>query len=161
VTKTRLVTIIDQMRALSAVMLDNPHSAARYTSKLFDEVGSSIFRDDHKLQPYVASAFAAYRLENAFRTGLEPMYKPARYHILMAYKYHVLGGSSAALHSVDIERQSIQIIDSLKAPDQTVIFREVAKRVTGVDSGQMPSPDRLKRQPFTQDLITNLVRSDG
>ena len=63
VTKTRVLTIRDQMRAVSAVFLDLPHQASRYTNRLYSEVGGAIFRDDHKLLPYVASAFAAYRLQ--------------------------------------------------------------------------------------------------
>jgi hypothetical protein len=79
VTKTRVVTIFDQMRSLSSVFLDLPHSAARYAHRLYSEMGEAIFRTDHVLLPYVASAFASYGLENAFRTGLDTKYKSARY----------------------------------------------------------------------------------
>ncbi|MFD3720602.1 AIPR family protein [Streptomyces sp. NPDC058674] len=158
VTKTRIVTIGDQMRAISAVFLDTPHAAARYTHRLYNDVGTSIFREDHKLLPYMASAFAAYKLENAFRTGLDPIYKPARYHILMAYKYHVLGKNSASLESRKCEDQSLDIITALKKPDQVPVFRAVAEMVAAVGGGQLPSPDRLKRQQFTQDLIHSLLK---
>ncbi|WP_460037572.1 AIPR family protein [Streptomyces cavourensis] len=157
VTKTRIVTISDQMRAISAVFLDAPHSAARYANRLYDEVGTSIFREDHKLLPYMAGAFAAYKLENAFRTGLDPIYKPARYHILMAYKYYVLGKNSASLESKKCEEQSLEIISALKKPDQVAVFRSVAEMVASVSGGQLPSSDRLKRQQFTQELIHSLL----
>jgi hypothetical protein len=78
VTKARVVTISDQIRAVSAMFLDLPNLAARYATRLYGEVGNSIFLDEHKLLPYVASAFAAYRLENAFRTGLDSTYKRSR-----------------------------------------------------------------------------------
>ncbi|WP_405185523.1 AIPR family protein [Streptomyces albidoflavus] len=157
VTKTRIVTINDQMRAISAVFLDAPHSAARYANRLYNEVGTSIFREDHKLLPYMAGAFAAYKLENAFRNGLDPIYKPARYHILMAYKYYVLGKNSASLESKKCEEQSLKIISALKKPDQVAVFRSVAEMVASVSGGQLPSSDRLKRQQFTQDLIHSLL----
>ncbi|MFG5723374.1 AIPR family protein [Streptomyces murinus] len=157
VTKTRIVTISDQMRAISAVFLDAPHSAARYANRLYNEVGTSIFREDHKLLPYMAGAFAAYKLENAFRTGLDPIYKPARYHILMAYKYYVLGKNSASLESKKCEEQSLEIISVLKKPDQVAVFRSVAEMVASVSGGQLPSSDRLKRQQFTQELIHSLL----
>jgi hypothetical protein len=157
VVKTRVVTISDQMRAVAAVMLDMPHAAARYTGRLYDEVGSTIFRDNHRLQPYVASAFAAYRIENAFRTGLDPALKPARYHILTAVKYQVLGGPSAALESKDIEAQSTTLLAALKAPNHVGLFQEAAQRVVEVGGGQLPTSDRLKRDRFTSELIRALV----
>ena len=120
VVKTRVITINDQMRAIAAVMLDSPHAAARYSGKLYDQVGSAIFRDNHRLLPYVASAFAAYRIENAFRTGLDPALKPARYHILMAVKYQLAGRSLSPLESSDSEKQARQLIEKLKAPDRCV-----------------------------------------
>jgi hypothetical protein len=158
VTKTRIVTINDQMRAVSAVFLDTPHAAARYASRLYNEVGNSIFRDDHKFLPYLASAFVAYRIENAFRTGLDPFYKPARYHILMACKYQILGAKSAPLNSAKCEQQSQDIIDALKKPDQAGLFRAAAESVVKAGGGQLPSRDRLKRQQFTQELISALAK---
>ncbi|MFD4526028.1 AIPR family protein [Streptomyces sp. NPDC058470] len=159
VTKNRVVTIGDQMRAVSSMFLDAPHVAARYASRLYEDIGAAIFREDHKLLPYMASAFAAYRLENAFRSGgLEAIYKPARYHILMAYKYHVLGGQSASLEKNKSEEQSEQIIVALKQHDLISTFRELAQSVIAAGGGHMPSRDRLKRQQFTQDLVTQLMK---
>ena len=157
VVKTRVVTISDQMRAVTAVMLDSPHAAARYTGKLYDEVGNSIFRESHRLLPYVASAYAAYRIENAFRTGLDTALKPARYHILMTTKYQLLGGPSAALDSNQIETQSRTLIAALKAADHVALFQAAAEKVLEAGDGQLPTADRLKRQPFTAELITKLV----
>ncbi|MEV7269291.1 AIPR family protein [Streptomyces bacillaris] len=162
VTKNRVVTIGDQIRAVSSMFLDAPHVAARYASRLYEDIGAAIFREDHKLLPYMASAFAAYRLENAFRSGgLEAIYKPARYHILMAYKYHVLGGQSASLEKNKSEEQSEQIIAALKQHDLISTFRELAQSVIATGGGQMPSRDRLKRQQFTQDLVTELMKPSG
>jgi hypothetical protein len=142
------------------MFLDAPHVAARYASRLYADIGAAIFREDHKLLPYMASAFAAYRLENAFRSGsLEAAYKPARYHILMAFKYRVLGGQSASLEKKGSEDQSELIITALKQHDLIPAFRELAQSVIATGGGQMPSRDRLKRQQFTQDLVTQLMKS--
>ncbi|WP_433419783.1 AIPR family protein [Microtetraspora malaysiensis] len=158
VTKRRVVTISDQMRAISAVFLDSPHAAARYPARLYAEVGKSIFQEEHKLLPYVASAYAAYRIENAFRAGLDPVYKPARYHILMAYKYQVLNGPSAALNARKCETQSETLISALKQPDQVDLFRSAAESVMAVAEGRFPTRDRLKRERFTQELIAYLMQ---
>lgn len=156
VIKTRVLTISDQMRAISAVALRTPHTAARYANRLYGEVGTSIFKEDHKLLPYLSSAFAAYKLENAFRTGLDSVFKPARYHILMAYSYRVLGKPFSALNSQEGEKDAAKLIAALKKPDQVALFRAAAEEIVACGGGQMPSPDRLKRQQFTQELLSFL-----
>jgi hypothetical protein len=161
VTKTRVVTISDQLRSISAVFLDNPHAAARYTARLYDAVGTSIFQEEHKLLPYIASAFAAYRIENAFRAGLDPTYKPARYHILMACKYQIIGGPSASLNTAKCEEQSTAIIQTLKQPDHVAMFRAAAENVVAAAGGSIPTADRLKRQQFAQELISFLMQHIG
>ena len=157
VTKTRVVTISDQMRAISALFLDSPHAAARYTQRLYDDVGDTIFRDDHRLLPYQASAFAAYRLENAFRTGLDPKYKPVRYHILMVFKYQLLTSRSSPLASSAADSEARRIIAALKSPDHLNLFRRAAEAIVEVGGGVVPTSDRLKRQGFTQELIRALL----
>ncbi|WP_207923895.1 AIPR family protein [Actinomadura bangladeshensis] len=162
VTKTRIVTISDQMRAVSALFLDLPHAAARYAGRLYDDVGITIFQEEHKLLPYVASAYAAYRLENAFRSGsLDSRYKPARYHILMVYKYLIAGAHSAPLMSAKCERESTEIIDALKEADHTKIFRAAARVVVEAAGGSLPTGDRLKRQTFTQAIIAYLLNRNS
>lgn len=157
VTKRRLVTISDQMRAVSGIFLDQPHIASRYPRRLYGEVGTSLFRDDHKLLPYQAAAFAAYRLENAFSRGLEPIYKAIRHHLLMAFKYRALAGQSGPLNSAKSEEQAGTLIEVLKKPDIVDQFRQSATSVLAASGGALPTPDRLKRQQFTGELIAYLV----
>lgn len=158
VTRTRVVTISEQMRAVAATFLDLPHLAARYPQHLYDEVGSTIFEAGHRFAPYVASAYAAYRLESAFRTSLESEYKPLRYHILMAYAYQLFGGRSAQLNSRQIDSQSQSLVDSLRGTDYVGKFRATAQTVLAAAGGQTPSADRLKRSPFTAELVSALMR---
>ena len=160
VVKTRVLTINDQIKSISAVALRLPHNAARYASRLYEEVGSSIFKDDHQLLPYVASAFAAYRLENAFRTGLDPSFKTARYHILMAYAIQAIGHPFGPLENKKASTDAQKLIDTLKKPDQTALFAAAAEAVLDAAGGELPSRDRLKRQQFTAEIITHLVRKD-
>jgi hypothetical protein len=157
VTKTRVVTIYDQMRAVSAVFLDTPHVAARYAGQLYSEVGDTIFRDDHKLVPYAASAFALYRIENAFRNNFDPRYKPVRYHILMVLKYLILKKGSAPLNSAHSEKNAEAIISALKQANHVELFRRSAEIIERIGGGALPTPDRLKRQQFTQELIGDLT----
>jgi acyl-CoA synthetase (NDP forming) len=76
----------------------------------------------------------------------------------MACKYQILGTRSAPLNSVKCEQQSQEIITALKKPDQAELFQAAAESVVDAGGGQLPSPDRLKRQQFTQELISALTR---
>lgn len=159
VTKARIVNINDQLKAVAAMFLDMPHLATRYPSHLYFEVNTSIFLEAHKLLPYLASAYGAYRLENAFRTGLNPAFKPVRYHLLMAYKYHVLGCKSASLEKSQSERDSEIVIDALRQPGQVGVFQDLASIIVDMGGGSLPTSDRLKRQQFARELVARLMDS--
>lgn len=161
VTRTRVVTIREQMRAVAATFLDLPHLAGRYPKQLYDLVGDLIFSSGDQYSPYVASAFAAYRLESAFRTTLEPEFKPLRYHILTAYKRRLFPGSSFQLNNRKVVEQSKALVESLRQPDYVSKFRRTAKEILADTGGSMPSTDRLKRSPFTKEMISAIVRSEA
>lgn len=156
VIKTRVVNVNDQLRSIAAVALGVPHSAARYPSRLYDQVKQNVFQPGNQLLPYVAAAYASYRLENAFRTGLESKYKSARYHILTAFSYQVLGKSFADLDKKGAEADAKKIIESLRGGDSMSLFRSAADAVAAAAGGEVPTRDRLKGSPFTQDLLRYL-----
>ncbi len=157
VTRTRVVTISEQIRAVAAMFLDLPHIAARYPKRLFEEVQDPVFDDIHRLSPYIASAFAAYRLEAAFKYNLESEYKPIRYHILMALKYELLGkDAQTPLQSKSIDDLSAKMIETLRRNDYVTTFRKVAEKIVKIADGDIPSSDRLKRQPFTTAIIRDM-----
>lgn len=159
VTRTRIVTISEQMRAIAATFLSLPHLAARYPQHLYEEVGGrEVFEEDHRLAPYVASAYAAYRLENAFKGSLDADYKPIRYHLLMACKYQILGGHSAKLNARAIDAQSKDLAEALKGNDYINIFRSSAEEILRLAGGQLPTRDRLKGARFTQEVVNAFSR---
>lgn len=85
IEKTRIITQPNVIRAFAAMFLQEPHRTTRNYSALKAKVGSEIFAKGHKMEPYYTAAFALYKLEYLFRNGkLEPKYKPARFHILLA-----------------------------------------------------------------------------
>ena len=54
---------------------------------LKSKVGEEIFALGHRMEPYYTAAFTLYKLESFFRNGrLEPKYKAARFHILLAVR---------------------------------------------------------------------------
>ncbi|MFI6790924.1 AIPR family protein [Nonomuraea sp. NPDC050383] len=156
VTKTRLVSVADQLKSVSAMLLNRPHLASRYPSKLYAEAGDSVFRDEHKILPYVVAAYAAYRLENAFRGGLDSRFKVIRYHILMVVAYQILGEPPAQLHTPTSEKQANNIIAELRAPQHVELFKRAAEFIETSAGGSIPTRDRLKRPGFTTELIQRL-----
>jgi len=158
VPRTRVVTIREQMRALAGTFSNLPHLATRYPKDLYEKIGEDIFAIQHRFEPYVAAAFAAYRLESAFRTSLDPTLKPLRYHILMAHKYLTLRGNSQQLNDGRIVEQSEKIIESLKGSDYVAKFEDAAQAILNFTQGEVPSNDRLKRAAFTGELKGHLAR---
>lgn len=161
VIKTRVVNSNDQLRSISAVALNLPHSAARYPGRLYEEVGTLVFNEDDRLLPYAAAAFASYRLENAFRTGLEAKFKSARYHILMAFASQALGRTFTSMNREKSNADAKKLIDRLKKGDPVKLFKAAADAVVAAAGGDLPSRDRLKGAPFTQDLLRYLAGNDG
>ena len=156
VTKTRLVSVADQLKSVSAMLLERPHLASRYPSKLYAEVGDVIFQDEHKILPYVVAAYSAYRLENAFRTGLDSRFKVIRYHILMVTAYQIIGGKPSPLRSAASENEATKILSTVRKPQNVALFQSAADFVESVGGGALPSRDRLKRPAFTTELVEAL-----
>ena len=69
IEKVRIIGKSQQVRAFAAMFLNDPHRAARYYSDLRAQVGTKIFNEDHKLEPYYVAAFAFYKLEFLFRNN--------------------------------------------------------------------------------------------
>ncbi len=152
VTWTRVVSVRDQMRFVGAMFLNRAHESAGYVGQLRERIGDQLFADDHDLAPYAASAFAAYKLENAFRYDFDTRFKPIRYHILMMCKYLVLDAESVSLDSKRSGGQARQIVEALKSGDPTRLFRDAASFILGASGGRVPSPETVKRYSFTQEL---------
>lgn len=88
VHNTRIVPHRNLVKYVASIFAEIPHQASRRYTTLRDTVGKEIFAKGHKLDPYYVSAFSAYKLDVAFRTGrIESSLKPARLHILLAMRY--------------------------------------------------------------------------
>lgn len=72
--------------------LSQPNRATGYVSELLLAQGAKHFVDDHKLEPYYASALAHWKLENMFQTRIARDLKPARWYLLMAFRHVALNG---------------------------------------------------------------------
>ncbi len=85
VEKTRIIGHQNLVRAVGAMILQEPHRTTRTYRLLASQVGKDIFNNSDKLEPYYAAAFALFKLEYLFRAKrIDPKFKPARWLILLA-----------------------------------------------------------------------------
>ncbi|MGZ1490592.1 AIPR family protein [Brevibacterium sediminis] len=160
IEKVRIITKQIEIRAFSAMFLDDAHRAARYYQALGASVGSKIFNEDHKLDAYYVAAYAYYKLEYLFRNGLIPVsYKPARYHLMMAFRYIKSEGAMPALTANKIERYS-KVLTTALWNDESAIdgFRSACLAIDAA-LGEAPlTGDAVKTQQFTDRVLSQVAK---
>jgi hypothetical protein len=156
VEKTRVITPAYLIRAFASVFLEEPHRATRSYRTLLEGVGKSIFASDHRLEPYYLAAFILYRLEFIFRNQLlDPKYKPARYHILLAARILAAPDDLPRMNSHDMQRYCEKILNVLSdTANSDACFRAAANVVDTVAKGNFHR-DHIRTQPFTESLIAS------
>jgi hypothetical protein len=156
IEKTRIVIPANMIRAFAAMFLDEPHRTTRNYAALASKVGKEIFVKGHRHEPYYTAAFTLYKLEYFFRSGrLEPKYKPARFHILLAAR--LLGNHDALprMNSHEMERYCKTIMDTLWDPakaDELIV--QAATIVDQAAAGNFHR-DNIRTEPFTQKVKEN------
>lgn len=151
IEKVRIIDKTQQVRVFAAMFLDDPHRAARYYSDLRNQVGSKIFNEGHQLEPYYASAYAYYKLEFLFRNNqLPPYYKPARYHLLMIFRYLVATGDMPQFTANKMQKYANDIAEALWSDTKAVeIFKQAVEVVDMAVGSQALTRDLVKTQSFT------------
>lgn len=81
------LAIIDKktlIKVMGSFYFMKPNLAARYFSTLFQNLGSSLFKDNHKLEFYYTASLIYYKLEKLFSNGaIDERYKKIKYFLLM------------------------------------------------------------------------------
>jgi hypothetical protein len=156
----RVINTTVLVRAFASMFLGLPHRTTRNYKALLRQVGSEIFNPEHRLEPYYVSAFAHYRMEYFFRNQtLDTTLKPARYHLLMAYRLLTRKDRPPPrMNSHDMERYCKSIMESLWDDERCrVTFEAAADHIRAVAAGNMHR-DNI-RTAFTQNLNTRLSAS--
>lgn len=159
IEKVRIIGKTLQVRAFAAMFLDDAHRAARYYGDLRAQVGTKIFIDAHKLEPYYVSAYGYYKLEFLFRNNLLPVYyKPARYHLLMALRHLIGGADMPALTANKVTGYANRIAEILWSDDASVeAFKEAIEVIDEVLAGDVLTRDVVKTQSFTDSVKATAV----
>lgn len=154
IERVRIVRPVDLIRAFAGMFLAEPHGTTRSYARLRERVGTDIFGPSHKLDPYYVAAFASYRLEFLFRNQrLDPRYKPARFHLLLAARLLISPEGLPQMNSNAMERYSSKLMSILwDLENSDFIFTKATEIVSGVAQGNFDR-DKIRTQPFTQGVI--------
>ena len=153
IEKTRIVTPGNLIRAYASTFLEEPHRTTRTYRALLERLGTAIFGPDHRLEPYYYAAAALYRLEFLFRNStLDPKYKPARFHILLAARLLEKPDGPPKPNSREMERYCEDLLTTVwDAPKGEALFSEAASLVDATAKGNFDR-DHIRTQPFTEAL---------
>ena len=150
IEKTRIVTLPNLIRAYAALLLEEPHRTTRTFRALLAYVGTTIFASDHRLEPYYLAASALYRLEFLFRNGeVDPKFKAARYHILMAIRLLGSPCTPPRANSHEMARFCEKLLEVLWNPtDAAALVCNAVDVVDAVAAGNLHR-DNIRTEPFT------------
>lgn len=157
IEKVRVINMTALVRAFAAIFRGLPHRTTRNYKALLRGVGTDIFNKDHRLEPYYVAAFAHYRLEFLFRNqSLPAELKPARYHLLLAYRILVNGEALPAMNSHEMVRYCSVLMDMLWDDDASrAHFANAEAHVRAVAAGNLHR-DNIRTEPFTEALLQRL-----
>jgi hypothetical protein len=162
VEKTRVIVPQNVIRAFASMFLVEPHRTARSYSLLDAQVGTKIFAEGHKLDPYYTSAFALYKLEYMFRNQrLDRGYRNARFQMLLAARLLYNRDPLPRMNSRDIEKYCAglnAILWDTEASDR--LFIRAAGAVHKAAHGNLER-DNIHTQPFTERLMEQILGVSG
>lgn len=155
IEKTRVVTQPNVIKAFAGMFLDEAHRTTRNYSGIKAKVGTEIFGKGHRLEPYYTAAFALYRLEYLFRNSkLEPKYKPARFHILMAARLIASPEKTPLMNSNAMERYCTPIMERLWDTGRSdVLLNQAAMVVERAAAGDW-NRDNIRTDVFTKKVVS-------
>lgn len=153
--QSRIFDIKLLCRAYNAMFLDEPHSSARYVTKIFDVQKDELFKIDDHEAPYYTSALAHYKFSSMINSKKfdTNKYSFLRWHIFFIFK-HVVHGKIENIkpNSNKIDSYCSKIINILSSSDKKYeyYFQECFNIIESIE---IPSRDVLKRGKYQSDLL--------
>jgi len=157
IEKVRIVDQRSLVRAFASIFLELPHRTTRNYKLLQKSFGADIFNKDHRLEPYYVAAYAHYRLDYLFRNQvIASELKPARYHLLLAFRLLATNAPMPHLSSHEMQRFCESLMETLWDDDETIaLFEEAVLHVKKVAAGNF-NRDNIRTEVFTQNLTKRL-----
>ena len=157
IQKIRVMDLRTLVKAFASMFLELPHRTTRNYKALRAAIGTDIFGRDHRLEPYYVAGYAHFRLESLFRAQRIPgELKPARYHILLAFRLLVNNAACPAVNSHEMARFSETLCAILWDQDSANrLFMQSADVVSETAAGNLHR-DNIRTQTFTESLLRRL-----
>jgi len=158
----RVLDIKEIARCVAAMFLDKPDIASRYPNRLTGEMRSQVFNREYHEEVYHVAAYTLYRLKLLISNRkIDPRYGKLRWHIIMAIKYYVCGGSIPQLGSNKIKNicSSIEKFISSNDDDTVGTIKKLCAAIVDIND---ISRDRIKGNSLVVDVKAKslLTRSD-
>lgn len=136
IVKYRIITIANQIKAISAMFLDEPSGVSGHYGTVAKRVGNKIFKVTDKLIMYYVSALSLYKIEQLFRAGvLDNKYRRSRYHAIMLFRIVTSDNDLPPFNSKKMERYCMNIFDILN--------------------------DQIKCERYLKIIVNFIVKQDG
>jgi hypothetical protein len=162
IEKVRIINMVSLVRAFASMFLTLPHRTTRNYKTLSKGMGKDIFNKEHRLEPYYVSAYAHYRLEYLFRNqSLQSNLKPARYHILLAYRMLIKPEKLPNMNSHEMERYCSVLMENLWDEEQSKLAFERAVDYVKRAAKENLHRDNIRSEPFTDSLLKELASDIG
>lgn len=158
IEKVRVLDMRTVVRAFASVFLELPHRTTRNYKALIKKVGTDIFGQSHLLVPYYAAGYAYYRLDYLFRNQvMKSELKPARYHLLFAFRLLYSTETLPRMNSHEMERYCNGLLETLWDDGQSKrLFEQAEEAVRAVAAGNLHR-DNIRTETFTADLKAKLT----
>jgi len=162
VEKVRFVNMTTLVRAFASFFLNLPHRTTRNYKALLKSIGTEIFNIDHKLDPYYVAAFSHYRLEYLFRSqAIASDMKPARYHLLMCFRYLCSSQQVPPFNSNEMIRFCGTLMQKLwNEIEYKKLFFEAEKIVRTAAEDDLHR-DNIRTEPFTERVLNQIKAESG
>jgi hypothetical protein len=168
IEKSRIITEANVVRSFASVFLDEAHRTTRNYKSIRDKVTKEIFVKGHKLEPYYLAALMFYKLDMLFKARkVEPEYKPARFHILMAARILASPDSVPKMQAnavVPFCESLLNIFWDNSESDKLLCRAvDVVGVAAGVGSSEGPNfqRDNIRSEPFTKKVKATLATING
>lgn len=174
IQKIRIISKKQLLRYFGAMFCQLPTEAARFSGKLYENVGEGIFNETHQPSAYHFAAYSSFKLEHYFRKNrsdsdnkMKPEYKTLRFHILMIIPFLIFD-KNPPLNGRKSEKYFHQGISILGDDEKSL---KIYQRAIEVIDDFLSSPDGKdysledselnKKTAFSQNLLTYIRRDVG
>lgn len=144
----RIFDIKEIARCVGAMFVERPDYAHRYPIRLAIDLQEKVFKKEYQESIFYTAAYALYRLKLHFgNKRLAQEHRRFQWHILMAVKVFVSGGTSVSLQSKDV-RDLCARIERFMADTKGSDFQQLKKLVDRVAGKTPVTRDTLRSLTF-------------